>query len=327
MFLGDKNLSKLFYVIRGLAIISVVYAHSTSVSNHTLQRIGETIGVLGVPLFLFCSGYYFKPCNWKKLSHKLSTSIISPWIVWGTFCFVLYYLLGGTTLEIPSYISFILGHYTWLYYIPIYLIIRVLFNAFNSTKFTIFAIFISFLYILTTFYYPVESDSINNWITPYQNPLSWIGYFGIGILAKRYHLLEKLFHQNIWIKILVIICFFSLFCGLVLNGSKISYWNPMASVINIVALTAIPLIASFIVKAKIFIILGTNSLLIYILHMQLGIGGANTLLRLIHIPDIFYFFLKPFLVLAITLLLILFMKRILDLFKLDDLKKYLGIAG
>lgn len=50
-------------MFRGIAIISVAYAHSLSLSDEILQRVGAAIGILGVPIFLFCSGFYFKRQN------------------------------------------------------------------------------------------------------------------------------------------------------------------------------------------------------------------------------------------------------------------------
>lgn len=69
-----KSDSNFFYTLRGFAICSVVYAHSIDVQNHSLSVLGSLFGLIGVPLFLICSGYYFKNQPWpefwrKKLSY------------------------------------------------------------------------------------------------------------------------------------------------------------------------------------------------------------------------------------------------------------------
>lgn len=76
--------SRFFYMFRGIAIISVAYAHSLSLSDEILQRIGAAIGILGVPIFLFCSGFFFKRQKWCELLKKLLAGIVSPWLLWGT---------------------------------------------------------------------------------------------------------------------------------------------------------------------------------------------------------------------------------------------------
>lgn len=74
----SEELLSSFYVMRGLAIISVAYAHSLSLNNDLLQRLGEIMGLFGVPVFLFCSGCWFKYDKTPILYSKLLKNIISP---------------------------------------------------------------------------------------------------------------------------------------------------------------------------------------------------------------------------------------------------------
>ena len=120
--------SRFFYMFRGIAIISVAYAHSLSLSDEILQRVGAAIGILGVPIFLFCSGFYFKRQKWRELLTKLLAGIVSPWLLWGTVAFVISVALGAASNNLISFLAFLFGHGTWLYYIPVYLTIRILFN-------------------------------------------------------------------------------------------------------------------------------------------------------------------------------------------------------
>ena len=124
------SLSDYFYRLRGFSIISVAYAHSLTLSSHTPNTIGKLFGLIGVPLFLICSGYFFRKqkIDWGFAQNKLR-SIVVPWLIWGSFAYGLR-VLSTTGLSLSEYIDFILGHGSWLYYVPVYLLIILVYNFF-----------------------------------------------------------------------------------------------------------------------------------------------------------------------------------------------------
>lgn len=68
-----------FYRLRGIAILSVAYAHSLSISSYPLNGITKLLAVIGVPLFLICSGYFLKHSDEglkEVLSKKIRTIVI-----------------------------------------------------------------------------------------------------------------------------------------------------------------------------------------------------------------------------------------------------------
>lgn len=181
-----SRISNLFYSLRGFAIISVAYAHSLSLCNDTMQRIYTVIGLLGVPIFLFCSGFYFKQQSKSNLIKKLTTDIVIPWLIWGIFNFFITISTGKTELNALSFLKYICGYGTWLYYIPVYLIIRILYQKYNSNLFVLTTIIVSLASsLLTHLYLLTQNTSVTYWITPYQNPLNWLSFYALGITCNR----------------------------------------------------------------------------------------------------------------------------------------------
>lgn len=77
----DNSVSKLFYNIRGFAIISVAYAHSLPFSTLFLYDVSSLIGIIGVPCFLIASGYYYRKQEWKDFLSRKIICIVVPWLI------------------------------------------------------------------------------------------------------------------------------------------------------------------------------------------------------------------------------------------------------
>ena len=326
----DRNIqSQLFFSLRGIAIISVAFAHSLSFPDGLYQRIGAAIGILGVPIFLFCSGYYHKQLSWNELNRKLTAGIIIPWLIWGTFAFFISYILGAVSCNLQSFFAFIVGHKTWLYYIPVYLIIRIIFIIGNVCRRPVFlsaAIAISIVSGLVSFAPPREIAFGLNWLTPWQNPLNWAGFFSLGIIFKQYDLLGKIKNLKLIGGITIFVIFILSLLTLIFTDLKINYWNPYGIILNYASIAIIPFMI-FIHKIGVLVTLGRYSYLIYLLHIQIGIALTNIIYRIISPSDLFTLLTKPFVVLAVTMILIMALKYGLALLKLIRLDKYVGIPS
>ena len=233
--------SRFFYMFRGIAIISVAYAHSLSLSDEILQRVGAAIGILGVPIFLFCSGFYFKRQKWRELLTKLLAGIVSPWLLWGTVAFVISVALGAASNNLISFLAFLFGHGTWLYYIPVYLTIRILFNISDNPYFIAASIIVSLASNVISFI-PPPSSGLAPIITLWQNPLNWMEFFAMGILFNRLGLLEKVINGKFRIKFILVVITVLIAGLLVWVPLKINYWNPLAIVLEFVSIVSIPII-------------------------------------------------------------------------------------
>ena len=164
-------ISRFFYVLRGVAILSVAYAHSISLENVALQRIGMLLGLLGVPLFLLSSGFFFNPTSFTKLVKNTSINIIVPWIIWGTFAYSLSVYLGSV-ISLKSYLAYILGNGTWLYFVPVLIILRIVFYFFNSDVCMICFIATSLLFSVLPPPRQIKGGRLG---TPFQIPGEWCG--------------------------------------------------------------------------------------------------------------------------------------------------------
>lgn len=316
--------SRFFYMFRGIAIISVAYAHSLSLSDEILQRVGAAIGILGVPIFLFCSGFYFKRQKWRELLTKLLAGIVSPWLLWGTVAFVISVALGAASNNLISFLAFLFGHGTWLYYIPVYLTIQILFNISDNPYFIAASIIVSLASNVISFI-PPPSSGLAPIITLWQNPLNWMEFFAMGILFNRLGLLEKVINGKFRIKFILVVITVLIAGLLVWVPLKINYWNPLAIVLEFVSIVSIPIITFKFIDSKSLSSLGRNSYLLYLLHMQLGIALANILFSIVSVPDFIILLTKPLIVLGITMCLIFLIKLTVRLLKLDRFNQYIGL--
>ncbi len=321
--------SQLFYALRGSAIISVAYAHSLSFSNEILQRIAATIGIIGVPIFLFCSGFYHKHLPWRIFTEKLTTGIALPWLIWGTLAFGLSHLLGAVDFRLSSFLAFIVGHGTWLYYIPVYLLIRILFNIGNwgnNFVFLLTMIVVTLASVMVSFTPPRYLAVVGEYLTPWQNPLNWVGYFSLGILFKKYDLLFTIKRLNKGWHFVVFTIFALSVLGLIYTDLKVNYWNPFGVIMNFAIIALIPFLTG-LHKSGMMVILGRYSYLIYLLHMQIAIAAANIIYRLIHVPDVIVLISKPLVVIAVTMLIICGLKFVLAKLRLGGVCEYMGFPS
>lgn len=238
------------------------------------------------------------------------------------------YFLGVITISIKEYFSFLSGHGTWLYYIPVYLIIRILFNSLNLNDIQILMIMsLSIVMNIVTYALPNAMLSINDVCTPWQNPLNWIGYFAFGMLCRRH---ESASTQMSKFKgaqgIVVVTLFFLLVLAILITKNKVNYWNPIAIPLQYTSILLIFNISTLIYRNKFLQVFGQNSLLLYLIHIQFGIAISNRLFGLISLPEIAILLMKPLSVLIITMGAIYIMYFILKQLKLEAIQPYLGIA-
>lgn len=322
MKVENENESKVFYVIRGFAILSVVYAHSLNLSDPCLSRVGTLLGIIGVPLFLISSGYYFQktPIDTLFFLKKFKT-LISPWLIWGTIAYVLTIISSRVECSFFNYILYLLGCYTWLYYVPIFIVILFLFNLIKiDNKSILFLILLSLLsnVITDNFFYSSE------YFTSYQNPLNWIIFFAIGIWLKQENFLYYLSSRIRLFAFLIS----SLALIILIFVEKICYWNLVCISFELISFGFFYAISfKFSDKLKVLEILGRKSYILYFLHMQFGIYFTNRLLDTFCLQNEFLLlFLKPLIVVLITLFIVYFLETILNRGKLGNLNVFLGLG-
>lgn len=320
--------SNFFYRLRGIAIISVAYAHSLSLANYTLSRIGQLIGLIGVPLFLICSGYFFKrqniDCNF--LRHKFKT-IILPWLIWGSFAFCLSIYLGTKHFSVVDFLAYLFGHGTWLYYVPVYFCILLIYNLIHFRGGDYILMLISLLSNIVSYY--CELSGLDGWITFYQNPFNFILFFSIGKILKERNIIEKI--KSIYVVFLVPL-FVIIGYLFIKYDLKILYINPLAICFELVSVFIIFYLTNVIRKFSLLSSslkeFGKNSYIIYFLHMQIGIATVNRIMSLGNIrQEYILLFFKPICVIIVTYILVKFLSLIFHTLNLDNYKRLVGIGS
>lgn len=79
----NKSVSDMVWSIRGIAIVLVAMCHSPSPEFPVFDTIRSIVGVIGVPVFFVCSGYFLKEKTSKEFFCDMAKKIIVPWAIWG----------------------------------------------------------------------------------------------------------------------------------------------------------------------------------------------------------------------------------------------------
>ena len=318
--MADYSISNFFYRIRGCAIISVAYAHCASFSNEVLDNLCAFLGVIGVPFFLIASGYFFRKQAWREFILTKFKTIVCPWIIWGSIAFGLTYIILGGEVTLIKYFSYILGRGTWLYYVPIYIIITSMFNLLSSRFFLILSLFISLGSCILTYYKICEYSLL----TPYQNPFNWIGFYALGVLLKTKNIRVWTYNRAITIILLGLLIVLLSYINVHFK-MKICYWNPMCFVFELLCFFLIANICARIKKESLLESIGKYSFLIYFLHMQFGIYSANLIFSVVDVPVITLFLLKPVVVVLITYVYVRMITYFVRFVGIQKFNRFLGI--
>lgn len=184
--------SNAIYMMRGIAILSVIAAHVNVLENTNILRASLTNGIsyfgqLGVIIFLLTGGFLYhreKGDNCIYFQKKLRTLVV-PWLVCSTITYVVSSLLSNKS-SIAGYLRWISGSGTWYYYIVIYLLFLFVFKwIWENEGCLVICILLNgiSLYLGESFLARLGYEGI--YITPYLNIFNWIGFFALGILIRR----------------------------------------------------------------------------------------------------------------------------------------------
>lgn len=282
--------SSFFYCLKGSAIISVIIAH-TSVLNiapkafdKAMLPIFEKLGLIGVPVFLFISGYFFyknRDTIGQFFLKKLKT-IMMPWIFCGTLVFFVSTFFGQKSgqMGITSYMRFIIGDGSIYYFIPI-LFLNFLLFFYIRYRIQIIIIPIIILNLVILAY----ADVIP--MNPYLNPLNWMGFFALGLLFRKYDLMNRFI--NIGIPLLITLSSLVLVLFLARYFEKgftigFTYFSMSSFVFELFGAVILIYLCAKIKRGKsFFYALGKISFSIYLLHIPVA-GTINMIFNQYSIP-------------------------------------------
>lgn len=319
------EISKSNYACKALAIFCAVTAHCVNSRFSAIQLILALLGTLGVPVFLILSGYTLNTsCSANEFWKKKAKTICIPWLLYGVATYILHIFADKLRFDIISMAKWIFGYGTWLYFVPVLLICFAVFRLVKTKKWIFGLIAISAVAIIAKSFGIFRFDTI---ITDYLDPLSWIFYFGLGVLLKDCNI-KKILDAKIYKKVLIWILtvalgvFYIMIC-------KPTYWTIFSIPMSLMFFLSIMFLSKNLGKNNFWVSVGRNTFPIYFLHMQIGINIVNIIYKplpanLNAILQGTFDLIYPVLVVLVTFAIVRF---IACLAKFLRLEKHLWILG
>ena len=252
---------------------------------------------------------YEKRTLGKIVARKVETLLL-PWMVTGSIVFLWTYLRHGE-INVLSYISFLIGYGSYLWYMTVFVILLTAFSLLRHKKYIILLPAVYGAIITIPGILPAIAG--NDYKLYYFLVGGWPIAFSLGLICNRWNLQKKIYsflNKRGWICGLVFSAFFILFY--LLKG-RLYYWSiqyiPLCFLFSPTALWITILLEKNVGNAMDY--LGRMSFTIYLLHMPI-VGIVNNILC--RFDRGYTVIIRPFIVLficyfAIKMLDRLFLKR------------------
>ncbi len=183
-----KQISDMITVSRAIALISIVSAHIffTAGTPELITEFYKKIASIGVVTYMVISGYLYSPEHYggfgKMIVRKLS-SIGVPWLFLGTVSY-LYNAVLSRNLSVYSYLKFIIGNGSYLYFMTMLFLCFVIGYFIKSRAIKIIFICVNVLSIELTAAGILDPVIKSLHITNYLNIFNWLGFFMFGNLIS-----------------------------------------------------------------------------------------------------------------------------------------------
>lgn len=254
----DEQQSNRIWAIKAIAIFTVFFAHMPwNGEDPFMRKFYAMVGIAGVPIFLFLSGYlnYGKSFKWKYRGKKL----IIPVLIWGSVAFIF-----GKTLnsDIKSLDRFIID---WILYLigsrSVYYFVTVLFCCMFFSNY--FNRWILMTLSIISIYLSYDIIPHNDIFTRYLNPFNFLIYYQLGLIAREYDWKFLNFFYEITIGISL--CIATWFC---MVGVP-SYFS-LYCIINAVGTFLIIDGLVHVASCRFVIYIGKISFVIYLMHISIA---------------------------------------------------------
>lgn len=307
------NDSDYVYILKAIAIFSVICAHVANVNSQEriiqiMSSILENIGSLGVGVFYFFAGYFFNTeKNFLDFFRVKVKKILIPWIFTGTIIY-LYVNFRKGNIDIKEWIYWIIGYKTYLYFLTNLIFFYILYFVLKPKK----------KLIIVTIFLGVVSLNLNifnfiNNITPYLNPFNFITYFSVGKLVSIDENLKKLKEFSYKYKYISLFIFIIILFISQLLDIKVGYFSKVTLLFQVLSLVMFMGFGQSSYFNKAYIVdLGKKSFTIYLIHMPFA--GIITYIFNKYIFLKYLILLRPFIVLYLTYK---FINLLIDLTKIS----------
>lgn len=310
---AEKRISRMFTVAKAVAILTVISAHITIRTSSVLANFYSAIGSIGVILFFISAGYYFKKEHPMVMLKKKSKTVVLPWAILGTLVYVINTFLSKGAFGVISYIEWMLGYKTYLYFVIVLLICFILFY-YNNIVTQICAVLVTATSLILTNLGILDKVLETLHITNYQNVFNWVGFFALGLLLRR---TKPQILFNIIKRTREVALILSAIATILISflGYKVGYFSPLGWLYEIVSVWSILGLCTYsFMYNKVTVSISETSYAIYLLHMAfVGVLGKIFKIHIIFsIP-------ANLIALAFTWLLILGMAFVAQKIKLGKL--------
>ena len=314
-----NNKSLIISVMRAVAVLSIVSAHVDAVIDDYSSRLLRNFATGGVAVFFVISGYLFfynKRGIIDFFKRKFSTIFI-PWLFTGTITFLYTEIrhLGIGGLSIISYLKWIFGIKTYLWYMTVLVALYILFLLF--AKYRAFLIVMPIIAIISfatnKFTYPF----LYQWGGNYLNVFNWSLFFEAGYIINKFDIITKI---NKYLKLKIFISFILLYfvvLFLLSFSHQLSYNIPLYLPYCVLYIIAVFSFAQLFKNSSFILKIGEHSFSIYLLHMPIA-GIISAVGKILNIW--IFTILSPFIAIIIVELFIYIFEKIIDLLKLNKSK-------
>ena len=167
--------NKTFYWMRTFALLAVVMAHADYLHTDSqfLNRLITSFSDCG-----FASGAYWR---WRPIDSTLkhTTRLLPPWIILGSLVYAISAVKSGFSLV--SWLCWLVGKNTYLWYLTIYVIIQIVFSILRieRKRYLVVCVLITAVFRVLTACFGISG------YRAFLNPLNWVGFFAVGVLFRQ----------------------------------------------------------------------------------------------------------------------------------------------
>lgn len=272
-------MSENLYILKAIAIVSAITAHApyTALDNAVGHYLIARFARMGVFTFFLISGYFHKKTHFPVLVKKTFRGLVVPWLFLGTVLFFLR-LRSGEPVDVISYINYIIGNGSTLYFCTVLVLLRLIFSLCPSSRKgkTIFCTVWIVLNILSLFVtaggiLPSDAESGLNfyeYLNPYLNVCNWAGIFALGMTIAEYDMLNKISATGWMVKSGVVV-FSVVIIAVGAFENSYSYWSYMGVYTELAFFLIFYLLLEYINGKRIrntLAVIGQNTLPLFLLH-------------------------------------------------------------
>lgn len=324
---NENKRSELIYLIKGLAVCSVISAHCNSVASDAMavakvcSLILQHISTYGVICFFTLSGFLFQSdeCVGVFFQKKLKRLCI-PWFISATVVY-LYVYLRKPPVSISTWIRFVIGDGSYCYYMSILMMLYVIFVIFPRMQKNIP------LYICVVLTVVSASYAYKYFPNAYMNIFNWIGYFALGVLIRnKEEWFRNMFHKVASMRFIIYAVAVGVITFQISRKTVPKYWGGMCWVETVLGAFVLTILAKRIMDTGILRIflkrIGVKSYWIYLWHMPIAGITAAIMNRGILQQ---WVLVRPIIVLLITSFSGAFLEVVAKKLKLTKFLKYVGL--